>query len=236
MRLVVANESLRWILKWTQRALFACAVLLLGYCGFALVDAWIFQRRESRDLDRLLRDQRAASEGMPQPESPASPKGAPAVATDGLIGRIEIPRLLLSVVVIEGIDKTTLRRAVGHIPGTALPGQPGNVGLAGHRDTFFRPLKDLRIKDEVRFSTLKGNFKYEVESLRVVEPENVGVLAPSRENVLTMVTCYPFYFVGPAPKRWIVRAKQVVNNAGSSGAYITVWAFETRAPMMDRWE
>ena len=83
------------------------------------------------------------------------------------------------------------------------------MGLAGHRDTFFRPLKDLRIKDEIQVSTLKGNFKYEVESLRVVEPDNVGVLAPSGENVLTLVTCYPFYYVGPAPKRFVVRARQV---------------------------
>ena len=84
------------------------------------------------------------------------------------------------------------------------------MGLAGHRDTFFRPLKDLRIKDEIRLSTLKGDFNYEVVSLKIVEPEDVGVLAPSGENVLTLVTCYPFYYVGPAPKRWIVRARQVV--------------------------
>jgi sortase A len=199
MRLAVGKGPLRRILAWAQRVLFVCGVVLLGYCGYALVDAWMFQRRESRDLDRLLRDrQRAESER------------APAVAADGPIGRIEIPRLLLSVIVAEGIDKTTLRRAVGHIPGTALPGQPGNVGLAGHRDTFFRPLKDLKIKDEVLISTLKGDFRYEVESLRVVEPENVGVLAPSGENVLTLVTCYPFYYFGPAPQRWIVRARQVV--------------------------
>ena len=209
MRLVVAKGPLRRILKWAQRALFVCAVLLLGYTGFALADAWMFQRRESKDLDRLLRDQRAASEGKPQPQSSASPKIAPAAAPDGLIGRVEIPRLRFSAVVVEGIDRRTLRRAVGHIPGTALPGQSGNVGLAGHRDTFFRPLKDLRIKDEVQLSTLKGSFKYEVESLRVVERDNVGVLAPTGEKVLTMVTCYPFYYVGPAPKRWIVRARQV---------------------------
>ena len=98
MRLVVAKEPLRRILKWAQRALFACAVLLLGYCGFVVVDAWIFQRRESRDLDRLLRDRRAASEGTPQPESASRA----AAATDGLIGRIEIPRLRLSAVVVEG--------------------------------------------------------------------------------------------------------------------------------------
>ena len=189
MKIVIAKEPLGRILKWGQRALFACALLLLGYCGFVLVDASVFQRRESIDLERLLRERRAAS---------------------GLIGRIEIPRLLLSAVVVEGVGKTSLRRAVGHIPGTALPGQPGNVGLSGHRDTFFRPLKDLRIKDEVQLSTLKGNFEYQVESLRVVEPDNVGVLASSGENVLTLVTCYPFSFVGPAPQRWIVRARQVV--------------------------
>lgn len=205
MRVRVGKEPLRRIVKWAQRALFACAILLLGYCGFALVDAWIFQRRASGDLDRLLRA-RAASESAPQ----AAPASAPAIAADGLIGRIEIPRLLVSAVVVEGVDKTALRRAVGHIPGTALPGEPGNVGLAGHRDTFFRPLKDLRIKDRIRFSTLSGELNYEVESLKVVAPEDVGVLASSGENVLTLVTCYPFYFVGPAPKRWIVRARQVV--------------------------
>jgi sortase A len=174
--------------------------LLLGYCGYALVDAWMFQRRENTDLDRMLRDRQRA-ESASKPAVPAD---------DGLIGRIEIPRLLLSVIVVEGVDKGTLLRAVGHIPGTALPGQPGNVGLAGHRDTFFRSLKDVKLKDEVLISTLQGNIKYEVESLRVVEPENVGVLAASGENVLTLVTCYPFYYFGPAPQRWIVRARQVV--------------------------
>jgi sortase A len=210
MRFVVQKAPLRRLLKWGQRGFFACAILLLGYCGFSLVDAWIFQRRESRELDRLLRDRQAASQGTPQPGPSTAPKGASAVAIDGLIGRLEIPRLLLSDVVVEGVDRTTLQRAVGHIPGTALPGHAGNVGLAGHRDTFFRSLKDVKIKDEVQLSTLAGNFNYEVESLRVVDPDNVGVLAPSGHNVLTLVTCYPFYFVGPAPKRWIVTARQVV--------------------------
>jgi sortase A len=209
MRLAGSKEPLKRALTWARRVLFVCGVLLLGYCAFAVVDAWIFQRRESRNLERLLRDRRTASEGTPQGVFSAIPKAVPAAAADGLIGRIEIPRLLLSAVVVEGIDRTTLRRAVGHIPGTALPGQAGNVGLAGHRDTFFRPLKDLKIKDEIQLSTLNGNFKYEVESLRVVEPDNVGVLASSGENALTLVTCYPFYYVGPAPQRWIVRARQV---------------------------
>ncbi len=213
MKVVVQKKLLRRIVQWTQRALFVAALLFLGYCAFALVDARIFQARASRDLDRQLRDLHAASEATFQPPTATSTKGAPGAAANGLIGRLEIPRLLLSVVVVEGISHTTLRRAAGHIPGTALPGEGGNVGLAGHRDTFFRPLKDLKIKDEIQFSTLKGNFKYEVESLRVVDPDNAEVLAPSGGNALTIVTCYPFYYVGPAPKRWIVRARQVSSQA-----------------------
>ncbi len=155
MRLVVGKECLRQTLRWTQGALFACGIFLLGYCGFALMDAWFFQRRESSDLDRLLRDQRTSSESTRHSESAAETRHAPAVRADGLIGRIEIPRLLLSAVVVEGSDARTFRRAVGHIAGTALPGQPGNVGLAGHRDTFFRSLRDLRVKDEVRLLDAK---------------------------------------------------------------------------------
>jgi sortase A len=208
VKVIVRKDALRQILKWSQRALFACGVLLIGYCAFALTDAWLFQRRAARELDRLQRDRRAASLGAAQPVSVTLPKAVPA-AEGSLIGRIEIPRLALSVVVVEGVDRISLRRAVGHIPGTALPGEDGNVGLAGHRDTFFRQLKDVKIDDEIQVSTLTGNFKYRVVSLKIVDPENVGVLAPSAENVLTLVTCYPFYFVGPAPKRWIVRARQV---------------------------
>ena len=110
----------------------------------------------------------------------------------------------------EGIDRNTLLLAVGHIPATALPGQAGNVGVAGHRDTFFRGLKDLKNGDEIQFATLRGDFKYVVESLMIVEPDNVRVLAPSSENVLTMVTCYPFSYIGTAPRRFVVRARQVL--------------------------
>jgi sortase A len=108
----------------------------------------------------------------------------------------------------EGVDAATLKLAVGHIPQTPLPGQPGNVGIAAHRDTFFRHLGELKTGDEIGFSTVDGDFTYEIESLKIVEPRDVGVLASSREKVLTMVTCYPFYYIGNAPKRFIVRAKQ----------------------------
>src|ERR1039458_10274446 len=177
MRLVFGKAPLRRILKWTQRALFASAFLLLGYCGFALVDAWIFQARESGNLDRPLHDRRPASEAPPQPQSSTSPKSAPAAltdVTDGLIGRIEIPRLPLSVVVVEGIDKTTLRRAVGHIPGTALPGEAGNVGLAGRRGRskeavvdgdgifFWAPVREVKDRKSTRLNSSHLGISYAV--------------------------------------------------------------------------
>ena len=124
----------------------------------------------------------------------------------GLIGRIEIPRLGISVIVVEGTAARTLRRSVGHIGGTALPGEPGNVGISGHRDTFFRPLRNIRQGDLVALTTLTGEYRYRVVSTKVVRPEDVAVLDPGSDESLTLVTCYPFYYVGPAPSRFIVRA------------------------------
>lgn len=127
-----------------------------------------------------------------------------------VIGRILVPRLQLSAMVREGIGDETLRRAVGHIPSSALPGQLGNVALAGHRDTFFRKLRDIRKTDKIVMSTLKGDYDYLVESVKIVAPQDVSVLrAIPGEQVLTLVTCFPFNYVGSAPKRFIVRAKQV---------------------------
>jgi sortase A len=95
---------------------------------------------------------------------------------------------------------------VGHIPGTALPGEDGNIVLAAHRDTFFRPLRNIQKGDEIALTTWNGAFRYRVESIQVVGPDDVGVLQPTSLPTLTLVTCYPFYFVGSAPKRFIVRA------------------------------
>lgn len=209
MRLVVTKKSLRRVLRWAQRILLASAVLLLAYCGFVLADAWIFQKKESSNLERLLHDERATGDRKAQAGSPAAPKGPPAAAIDDLIGRIEIPRLGLSAVIVEGIGKTSLRRAVGHIPGTALPGQPGNVGISGHRDTFFRPLRNIHRDDIITVTTLRGEYRYRVVSTRVVSPDDVAVLDPTGGEILTLVTCHPFYFVGSAPNRFIVRAERV---------------------------
>jgi sortase A len=210
MRLVVTQESLRRILRWTQRILLAGAASMLAYCGFVLMDAWIFQNGERRQLDRLLTGRQEANSGARQAAAHASPKNSLLAPTDGLIGRIEIPRLGLSAIVIEGTSATTLRRAVGHIRGTALPGQPGNIGISGHRDTFFRPLRNIQQNDIITFTTLLGKYRYRVVSTKVVGPYDIAVLDPSGNEVLTLVTCYPFYFVGSAPDRFIVRANRVI--------------------------
>ncbi len=205
MKLTVERASVRRILLWTQRTLFAGAVALLGYCAFVWVDSSIFQKRADLELERRLRDARATASRRQE--------ALPAIAPDGLIGRIEIPRLGLSAVVFEGTGKDTLRRAIGHISSTPLPGEPGNSGLAGHRDSFFRPLKDIRRNDLIQVTTLRGAYRYRVVSTRVVAPTEVSVLNPSENEVLTLVTCYPFYFVGAAPSRFIVRAERVGDSA-----------------------
>ncbi|MDD5563950.1 MAG: class D sortase [Thermoanaerobaculaceae bacterium] len=120
---------------------------------------------------------------------------------------LEIPRLGLTVPVLEGTDELTLNRGVGHIEGTALPGECDNVGIAGHRDGFFRVLKDVTEGDTIALVTLWETMRYTVEDMRIVEPEEIQVLDPTSTPVLTLVTCYPFYYVGNAPERYVVRAR-----------------------------
>jgi sortase A len=196
VKLIVARAPLQRILGWTRRSLLALAVSLLAYCGYVLFDTWSFQRTERRQFERLRIDRIAA------------PGVIPPAAAGGLIGRIDIPRLDLSVVVIEGTSSTNLRRAVGHIRGTALPGQHGNTGISGHRDTFFRPLRNIHKGDVITLTTLAGQYRYRVVSTTIVKPSDVAVLNSDGSETLTLVTCYPFYFVGAAPDRFIVRAER----------------------------
>jgi sortase A len=204
MTVVIARSALRPILVWIQRTLFTGAILMLGYCGFVMADTWMFQREASRELLRP----REAQAGTAKLETLTT--SLPSVAVKGLIGRIEISRLGLSVVVVEGTSAHTLRRAAGHIEGTALPGEQGNVGISGHRDTLFRPLKDIRRDDIITVTTPGGEYRYRVVSTKVVSPENTSVLNSDGSDILTLVTCYPFYYVGPAPDRFVVRAERVI--------------------------
>jgi sortase A len=210
VRVVLKKGALSSFLRSGQWVLAAAAVLMLGYCGFVLADTWMFQHRERQLLDHLLHDRHAANgRAALQIADPASPKDPLPALVHGLIGRIDIPSLGVSVMIIEGTSGRTLRRAVGHISGTALPGQPGNVGISGHRDTFFRPLRNIQRNDIITVTTQFGEYRYRVVSTRIVDPSNVAVLNPGGNEMLTLVTCYPFYFVGSAPNRFIVRAERV---------------------------
>lgn len=131
------------------------------------------------------------------PRSTATPLG---------LGIVEIDRLGLSVLIRSGIDSTDLNRGAGWIPGTAMPGREGNVAVAGHRDTFFRELRHVRTGDQIRLQSLLGTRIYTVTETMVVEPADTRVLRPTSNSVLTLVTCFPFDFVGTAPKRFVVRA------------------------------
>jgi sortase A len=213
LRILIPAISLRTVVRYL---LLTVGIVCLSIYGYTWLARELSQSYDSREFDRTPKaaaivafDSHIAPTGsrVARSRRPVSPVSRPAPMA--LIGRLTVPRLHLSVMVRDGVDGSTLQLAVGHIPSTAMPWQAGNVGVAGHRDTFFRGLKDLRNKDEIRFSTLNGDFKYLVESLIVVEPENVAVLASSAGNVLTMVTCYPFSYVGNAPKRFVVRARQV---------------------------
>lgn len=209
MRRTRVRERRRLILRWGHRLFFACAALALGYCGFVLVEARIFQYVESRNLDRQLHDDVSLSTISLPARLPVLPQDLPGLATGRLIGRLEVSRLGLSVMVVEGEDQATLRRAAGHVPSTSLPGKPGNVGITGHRDTFFRPLRNIQRNDIITLTTLRGEYRYRVVSMRIVSPDNVAVLNSNGGETLTLITCHPFYFVGPAPNRFIVRAERV---------------------------
>jgi sortase A len=159
----------------------------------------------------------SAAEVAKEPPAPTSSAAEPSsrnfppapLPVGSLIGRMEIPRLGVSTVVLEGDSDQVLRKGVGHIPSTSLPGGAGNVAVAGHRDTFFRALKDIRRNDDITLATTTGTFHYRVSSVQVVRPNDTQVLAPSDQASLTLVTCYPFRFVGSAPKRYIVHAQQI---------------------------
>lgn len=185
----------------------AVGIGCLGVYSYAYVERTLYQSYVSQEFDRT----QARSTVTPAARLPRKAAAVQKLISSptAVIGRLSVPRLHVSAMVREGVDLNTLQLAVGHIPATALPGQPGNVGVAGHRDTFFRGLKDLKTSDEIQFSTLGGDFHYVVESLVIVEPDNVAVLSPSPGNVLTLVTCYPFSYIGSAPKRFVVRARQV---------------------------
>jgi sortase A len=201
---------------WSAKLLLRrCALICFSGGGLALsayaylsTDASIYQVLRSRQFDSQVA---MASAGSAENLSPTAGAGS-------AIGRIEIPRIGISVMVFEGDDQRTLRRGAGHIPGTALPGEEGNVAIAAHRDTFFRPLRNIRKNDFILLSSVESTSLYRVESTEVVEPSHTEVLDNTGKPTLTLITCYPFFYVGAAPNRFIVRARRISTHVRASSA------------------
>jgi len=199
------------------------AVLLA--VGLALLATFLAFRIHStvgsRAALRAITSTSHADEGSAQPELRevdtslwseeriAAYKQSLEAPADGPIAVLTIPRMSLEVPVFNGTDEWVLNRGLGRIEGTAKPGEAGNIGIAGHRDGFFRCLKDIQLGDRIELATLNGKTAYVVDETRIVLPEDVGVLEPRKTSAITLVTCYPFYFVGSAPKRFIVHASIV---------------------------
>jgi len=185
-------------------ALLVIGIGCLAYYGFSLVEAGLYDLVQGYRLDSLLQDPSAwGAKGRIAAATRST------VKTSGLVGRIEIPRIGLSAIVAEGIEESTLRKAVGHLPETPFPGEPGNVALAGHRETHFRKLGDVRSRDRIQLKTPDGIFQYRVESAVVAKPTETDKLRPGSVPSITLITCYPFNFIGRAPERFVVRAVQV---------------------------
>ncbi|MDP1571055.1 MAG: class D sortase [Vicinamibacterales bacterium] len=194
----------RSLARFAALVLGVAGLLALGYVAYTVNEAQAFQRAAHVAL-------------ISPPAADLSTRGAgPEVETAILalpvdgdpVGEVRIDRLGLDAMVVHGSSSSTLRRAVGHLPGTAWPGDEGNVVLAGHRDTFFRALKDVRTGDTISLRTARGMFTYIVEATSVVPPTAVEVLAPTAEPTLTLITCFPFTWLGSAPDRFIVRARE----------------------------
>ncbi|MEO8274970.1 MAG: class D sortase [Thermoanaerobaculia bacterium] len=183
--------------KRIEGALWAIAAAAGLYLGSVYADRELFAAHESRLLaETTTATEMRTARALPRVDRP-------------FVARLEIPAAPLTALVVDGVDDRTLRRAVGRIPGSSLPGNPGDVALAGHRDTDFRSLGRVSIGDRLSLRTADGKFQYEVESIRIVSPQQVEVLKPLDHPTLTLVTCFPFRFVGRAPLRYVVRAREV---------------------------
>jgi len=189
---MIARE-VRFVLRWLFGVI---AVFYLGTFGYATARRMIYQKTAEEAFNAETATNETAT---------TDPAQIPA----GFLGKITVPRLDLSAVINEGVGDDTLSIAVGHVPGTALPGGRGNIALAAHRDTLFRGLKDIQPNDEIDLDTVWGAYKYRVKSFKVVEPTDVEPLRRTDSDVLTLITCYPFDYFGHAPLRFVVEAHEV---------------------------
>ena len=193
-----------WFARCLEWMLLGIAIGCLGTYAYETIEARRFQAERVAEFERAANAKAALSR---------VPKG-------GLVGMLDLPRLQLSTPVIEGDDTITLKRAVGHLPDTPMPWEEGNSAVAGHRDGLFRPLKDVKVGDEIRFRTTRDELRYRVTKTAIVEPSDVSVLQRREQSSLTLITCYPFSYVGAAPQRFVIHAERLApaTPAGSADA------------------
>jgi len=197
------------VLGWLERSLLAVAVILAAWCALTVV--------ESRYYAQLPLTRPAVNHLPGDAGNGNGRQASGRLQTGALIARLEAPSVHLSASVLEGSDDSTLAKAAGHIEQTAFPGQPGNVAIAGHRDTTFRAVRKLKVGDTLMLKTEGGTFTYRIAWTKVVDPEDVYVVDPTSTPSLTLVTCYPFECVGHAPHRYIVRAELIEQSASAAG-------------------
>jgi len=217
--------------KWIERGLLSCGLGLLAVFGVARLESYVASRAALKSfagqdaLNSPVSQNSGGKSGTPERETTRAGENSAATRREGIskesgsvIAVLQIPKIHLAVPVFDGTDALTLNHALGRIAGTARPGEQGNIGIAGHRDGFFRGLKDVRVGDEIDLKTLKGTERYAVDRIRIVTPDNVGVLQRRSAPSLTLVTCYPFYFIGSAPQRYIVMASLMHERNSGSGS------------------
>ena len=191
-------------LRWIERTLLVLGIALACWCAAVMMEAMYWQHMAPPPPPLTITETVPGDAGSPAPPPPAP---------GTWVARLEAPSIDLATTVLEGSDDATLRRASGHIEETALPGQRGNVGIAGHRDTTFRPLRNLKVGDPLDLTTSDKVYHYRVASTSIVAPTDVYVLDQTSEPTLTLVTCYPFEFIGHAPRRYIVSARLIDEEA-----------------------
>ncbi len=195
-------------LLWLELSLLAAGVVLAAWCATIIIEARYYHALPipAAATSALPGEEpRAATGKAAAPSTPARPP----VETGGWIARLEAPSVHLSATVLEGTDDGTLAHGAGHIEDTALPGDPGNFGIAGHRDTTFRPVRHLHVGDPLTITTANHVYRYRITRTTIVNPQDVSVLDDADHPTLTLVTCYPFEFIGHAPRRFIVSADLV---------------------------
>jgi sortase A len=236
-RRIDRHPSRHRLVRFVRAALFLVGLGGIAYYGYTLSDEYVYQAYENWAFDQKIAGRQVTFTDYVRERTPfgfltVGLTSTPKLVTTGttqsgniqsarvlrplngsILGRVQIARLNLSAIVREGVAEETLSRAVGHLPYTALPGQTGNFAIAAHRDTLFRALKDIQKDDRIIFQSPAGTYTYGVTATKVVKPSDLSVVQPQgTDKLLTMITCYPFYYIGSAPKRFIVQSRLVESN------------------------